>query len=73
MIGNAPVAVLKDDLREACLEALSIPSRACVDFAARHTWQASARVFVDHATNVRPLESEGNAADFVAEDPHFAA
>jgi glycosyltransferase involved in cell wall biosynthesis len=77
VIGNAPVAVLKDDLREACLEALAIPARACVDFAARHTWQASARVFVDHATNVRPVapeaETEGDAANFVAEDPHFAA
>ena len=77
VIGNAPVAVLKDDLREACLEALAIPARACVDFAARHTWQASARVFVDHATNVRPVapeaETEGDAPNFVAEDPHFAA
>src|SRR6478752_7463204 len=77
VIGDAPVAVLKDDLREACLEAPAIPARACVDFAARHTWQASARVFVDHATNVRPVEpeaqSEGDAANFVAEDPHFAA
>ena len=61
VIGNAPVAVLKDDLREACLEALAIPSRACVDFAARHTWQASARVFVDHATNVRPVEPEAQS------------
>jgi glycosyltransferase involved in cell wall biosynthesis len=77
VIGNAPVAVLKDDLREACLEALAIPARACVEFAARHTWQASARVFVDHATNVRPAapegETEGDAPNFVAEDPHFAA
>jgi len=32
---------------------------------------------VDHALNVRPLElepePEGETADFVAEDPHFAA
>jgi glycosyltransferase involved in cell wall biosynthesis len=77
VIGGAPVGVLRDDLREACMEALAIPSRACVDFAARHTWRASARVFVDHALNVRPLElepePEGETADFVAEDPHFAA
>jgi glycosyltransferase involved in cell wall biosynthesis len=77
VIGKAPVGVLKDDLREACLEALGIPARACVDFASRHTWQASARVFVDHAQNVRSVEDEpeleGDAAEFVAEDPHFAA
>ncbi|MGY3616501.1 glycosyltransferase involved in cell wall biosynthesis [Bradyrhizobium sp. USDA 10063] len=77
VIGNAPVGVLKDDLREACLEALGIPARACVDFAARHTWQASARVFIDHTLNLRPVEPESapesEAAEFVAEDPHFAA
>jgi glycosyltransferase involved in cell wall biosynthesis len=75
VIGTAPVGVLNDDLREACLEALAIPSRACVDFAARHTWRASARVFIDHALNVRPIEPdpEGETAEFVAEDPHFAA
>ncbi|MGB8399303.1 glycosyltransferase family 4 protein [Bradyrhizobium sp.] len=73
VIGTAPVGVLDDDLRLACLEALKIPSRACVDFAARHTWQASARVFVEHAMNVRPRGPEGDAVEFVAEDPHFAA
>jgi glycosyltransferase involved in cell wall biosynthesis len=75
VIGTAPVGVLNDDLREACLEALAIPSRACVDFAARHTWRASARVFIDHAMNARPIEPEpeGETAGFVAEDPHFAA
>ncbi|MFH0299926.1 glycosyltransferase family 1 protein [Bradyrhizobium sp. 31Argb] len=77
VIGTAPVGVLKEDLREACLEALSIPARVCVDFAARHTWQASARVFIDHALNLRPVEPESapesEPAEFVAEDPHFAA
>ena len=73
VIGSAPVGVLSDDLREACLDALGIPSRACVGFAARHSWQASARVFVDHALNLRPVEPEDEAVEFVAEDPHFAA
>ena len=73
VIGNAPVGVLSEDLGTACLEALQISPRACVDFAARHTWQASARVFVDHALNVRTTEPEGEVVDFVAEDPHFAA
>jgi hypothetical protein len=73
VIGSAPVGVLNDDLREACLEALGIPSRACVNFAAHHSWQASARVFVDHALNLRPVEPEDETVEFVAEDPHFAA
>jgi glycosyltransferase involved in cell wall biosynthesis len=73
VIGSAPVGVLSDDLRESSLEALGIPSRACVDFAARHSWQASARVFIDHALNLRPVEPDGEMVEFVAEDPHFAA
>ena len=73
VIGKAPVGVLRDDLRAACLEALTIPREACVEFAAGHTWQASARVFVDHALNVRPEGSEDDPVEFGAEDPHFAA
>ena len=73
VIGAAPVGVLDEDLRKACLEALQISRQACVEFAAGHTWQASARVFVDHALNVRPVAPEGEVAEFVAEDPHFAA
>ena len=64
---------LSDDLRKACLEALDIPRQACIEFAAAHTWQASARVFVDHAQNVGAADADGDAVEFVAEDPHFAA
>src|SRR6202166_2866747 len=53
VIGEAPVGALNEDLRLACLSALTISPQACLDFAAKHTWQASARVFVDHAQNVR--------------------
>jgi glycosyltransferase involved in cell wall biosynthesis len=73
VIGAAPVGVLSEDLRAACLEALQISREDCVEFAAAHTWQASTRVFIEHAMNSRPVESEGEAAEFVAEDPHFAA
>ncbi|MFB9265815.1 glycosyltransferase family 4 protein [Bradyrhizobium erythrophlei] len=75
VIGAAPVGVLDDNLRNACLEASGISRQACVEFAALHTWQASARVFVDHATNVRPLppEGEGEVVEFGAEEHHFAA
>jgi glycosyltransferase involved in cell wall biosynthesis len=73
VIGTAPVGVLNEDLRTACFEALQISPETCVEFAAAHTWQASARVFVEHALNARPVEPEGEVTEFVAEDPHFAA
>ena len=73
VIGAAPVGVLSDDLRTACLDALQISPQACVEFATLHTWQASARVFADHALNARAVEPEAEVAEFVAEDPHFAA
>jgi glycosyltransferase involved in cell wall biosynthesis len=47
VIGDAPVGVLDHDLRSACLAALDISRQACVEFAANHTWEASARAFVD--------------------------
>ena len=73
VIGSAPVGVLSDDLRSACMQALSIPREACVEFAAAHTWEASARVFIEHARNVRFAEPAEELAEFVTEDPHFAA
>jgi glycosyltransferase involved in cell wall biosynthesis len=76
VIGTSPVGVLSDDLQSACMEALGIPRQTCVAFAARHTWEASARVFTEHASNVRFVEPEGEAVkevvEFVGEDPHFA-
>src|SRR5437660_3049510 len=62
VIGSSDVGVLNDDLRKACLRALEIPRQACVAFAARHTWEASARVFAEHASNVRFVDSESEPA-----------
>ncbi|QPF82883.1 glycosyltransferase family 1 protein [Bradyrhizobium genosp. L] len=75
VIGAAPVGVLDEDLQQACLEALSIPRQVCVDFAALHTWQASARVFIDRCLNVRPVlpDGEGEAIELGAGEHHFAA
>src|SRR4029079_1672125 len=53
VIGASPVGVLNEDLHTACIEALQVSRQDCVDFATAHTWQASARVFVEHALNVR--------------------
>jgi glycosyltransferase involved in cell wall biosynthesis len=48
VIGAAPVGVLNDDLRAACLSALDISPQACVAFGARHSWEASALTFIEN-------------------------
>src|SRR4030081_766694 len=73
VIGAAPVGALNDDLRVACLSALTISPQACLEFAARHTWEASARAFVANIAGVRNLESESDAVEFTAEYPRFIA
>jgi hypothetical protein len=73
VIGVAPVGALNDDLRVACLSALTILPQACLEFAARHTWEASARAFVDNIAGVRNLESESDAVEFNTEYPRFIA
>jgi glycosyltransferase involved in cell wall biosynthesis len=50
VIGEAPVGVLDEDLRRACLGALECSRDECRDFALGMTWAASARIFLDHVT-----------------------
>jgi glycosyltransferase involved in cell wall biosynthesis len=50
VIGEAPVGVLDDDLRRACLDALNCSRDECRDFALGMTWAKSARTFLDHVT-----------------------
>jgi 1,2-diacylglycerol 3-alpha-glucosyltransferase/glucuronosyltransferase len=45
VIGDAPVAVLHEDLRAACLDALALSRNACRRFAEAMTWEESARCF----------------------------
>jgi glycosyltransferase involved in cell wall biosynthesis len=73
VIGSAPVGALNDDLRMACLSALQISPQACLDFAAQHTWEASARAFVENITDIRDASPEGDAVPFAAEHPRFVA
>ena len=48
VIGEAPVGRLDEDLRRACLEALELSHDDCREFALGMTWEASARIFVEH-------------------------
>jgi glycosyltransferase involved in cell wall biosynthesis len=47
---RAPVGVLDEDLRLACLAALECSREECRDFALSMTWEASARIFLRHVT-----------------------
>lgn len=58
VIGDAPVGVLSEDLRYACLAAAEIPPRVCLEFAATQTWQRAARAFVDNIARIRTMEGE---------------
>jgi glycosyltransferase involved in cell wall biosynthesis len=59
VIGDAPVGILDEDLRSACLKAFELSRQHCRDFALRRTWQACARAFLDHvarsAEAARPI------------------
>jgi glycosyltransferase involved in cell wall biosynthesis len=52
VIGAAPVGVLDEDLRTACLSALVLPREACRDFALTKSWQASAQIFLGHVAAI---------------------
>ena len=73
VIGAAPVGVLNEDLRSACLAALRILPQACLEFAAEHTWEASARAFIENISEVGGVDPASNAAPFAAEAPRFVA
>ena len=69
VIGAAPVAVLNEDLRAACIAALTIPRQDCVAFAANHTWEASTRAFIDHMAILPVATLDGDRGPVLAEQP----
>src|SRR5882757_826664 len=73
VIGAAPVGALNEDLRIACLAAVTISPQACLEFAKRHTWEASARAFVENITNVRAEEPKSEALQFAVKGPRLVA
>jgi hypothetical protein len=58
---------------------LTISPQACLEFAARHTWEASARAFVENITNVPAFDPTGDfdptgeAVQFEVKRPGFVA
>ncbi len=73
VIGNHPVGALNKDLRIACLAAVTISPQACLEFAKRHTWEASARAFVENISNVRAEEPKSDALQFAVKGPRLVA
>lgn len=53
VIGDAPVGVLNEDLRTACLAALDVSPETCRAFALTQTWEACARAFIDNVADLR--------------------
>ena len=73
VIGAAPVGVLSEDLREACLSALGISRQICVEFAACHSWEASARAFIEHMPLIEARVVDRASADLVPHRPGWVA
>ena len=48
VIGKAPVGALSEDLREACLQALTLSRQDCRAFALERSWEASAQAFLNN-------------------------
>ena len=51
VIGEAPVGALDDDLARACLAALECSREDCREYALSMSWEASARIFLEHVAN----------------------
>ena len=73
VIGTAPVGVLDEDLRAACLTALAIPRPSCVAFAAGHTWEACAEAFVDNMVDISANGPDPDPVDVLHAHPHLVA
>lgn len=70
VLGDAPVGVLNDDLRKACLHALEVSREACRAFAVARSWAASARAFLD---NIETVNTSAHAAGKTSRDTSDAA
>ena len=66
VIGDHPIGVLNEDLRAACLGALTLSRQACREFALTRSWATSARQFINHVNQVAVLPSRQPLAHAVA-------
>jgi len=73
VIGDAQVGILSEDLQAACLRASDISRAACVEFAAKYTWDASARAFLDNMALLRSADVPAEAVELATGHPRFVA
>lgn len=57
VIADLPIGALDDDLRSACLRALTMSRQDCRNFALDRSWTNSARQFIGNLTALRPSRS----------------
>ena len=69
VIAGHPVGVLSEDLRAACLGALTISRQACRTFALRHSWETSARQFAGHLQKFVTARSRAPRAAWSIQSP----
>jgi glycosyltransferase involved in cell wall biosynthesis len=62
VIGSHPVGALDEDLRAACLGALTMSRATCRAFALDRSWEASARQFISHANKAAIATPQGRRA-----------
>jgi glycosyltransferase involved in cell wall biosynthesis len=71
VIANRPIGVLNEDLRAACLQALSLSRDDCRAFALNYSWENSARQFIGHVRKVSSGGvSESQMAGTITETAH---
>lgn len=57
VIADHPIGAIDDDLRAACLRALTMSRETCRNFALARSWENSARQFVGNLTSLQPSRS----------------
>jgi glycosyltransferase involved in cell wall biosynthesis len=63
VIGGDPVGVLDEDLKAACLKALTISRPACRAFALTRSWDVSALQFISHCRPCVPAAAPTSPAE----------
>ncbi len=58
VVGGRPIGVLDENLRAACLGALTLSREACREFALTCSWETSARQFIAHVSRVSVHRSQ---------------
>jgi glycosyltransferase involved in cell wall biosynthesis len=65
VIGGNPVGVLDEDLKAACLKALTISRAACRAFSLTRSWDSSALQFISNCQPCRPTSAPVAPSDAI--------